>query len=306
MQNRKRRQFGSKINFRTLSCAPINEHGVIYLFGVLQDVLDYKVESIQAGFPDCIARRSIGNGRWEEVRIEFEFDSISFVHHKHDPSGVDIIVCWHHNWKDCPEHIEVIELSSMIGQIEEIKEEIKKPKQLSAYNRFSQEKRLEGHTFTEIANLWRNKNQFNKKSFMEEMEVEVGKSKADIVRKLLSWANDMQLEAEWCKNTRARGHLFLHSNNTKYKIFSVATEAGGVIWNWFSDYSNYPPFDLEEKRRDFLKQLQSIEGISMAKKPTINRNLHITLHSLGNESTFKGFVKSYEWFINEIKKFRED
>ena len=154
MQSSKNRKFGAKMNFRSLSCAPINEHGVVYLFGVLQDVLDYKVESIQAGFPDCIARRSLRNGRWEEVRIEFEFNSMSFAHHKHDPYGVDIIVCWNHNWKDCPEHIEVIELSSMIGKIEEIKEEIKKPKQLSEYNRFSQEKRLEGLSFTEIANLW--------------------------------------------------------------------------------------------------------------------------------------------------------
>ena len=162
MQSRKRRQFGTKINCRSLSCAPINEHGVVYLFGVLQDVLDYKVESIQAGFPDCIARRSLGNGRWEEVRIEFEFNSMSFVHHKHDPDGVDIIVCWHHNWKDCPEHIEVIELSSMISKIEEIKEEIKKPKQLSEYNQFSQEKRLEGLSFAEIAHLWREKKKGNK------------------------------------------------------------------------------------------------------------------------------------------------
>jgi hypothetical protein len=155
MQAKKRRRFGEKLNYRSLSCAPINENGVIYLFGVLQDVIDYKIESIQAGFPDCIARRCIGNGRWEEVRIEFEFQSLNFVYHKHDPNEVDIIVCWEHNWKDCPEHIEVLELSSMIGKIEEIKEEIKEPKQLSEYNRFSQEKRLEGLTFPEIANLWR-------------------------------------------------------------------------------------------------------------------------------------------------------
>jgi hypothetical protein len=154
MQSKKRRRFGSKINFRSLSCSPINEFGVVYLFGVLQDVIDYKVESIEAGFPDCIARRSIGKGRWEEIRIEFEFESISFVHHKHDPNGVDAIVCWIHNWKQCPEHIEVIELSSLIGEIEEIKEEIKQPKQLSEYNRFCQEKRLDGFSFSEIAKLW--------------------------------------------------------------------------------------------------------------------------------------------------------
>jgi hypothetical protein len=69
--NRKR-VFGDKIQFKSLSCAPVNELGVVYLFGVLHDTFDFKIESIQAGFPDCIARRRIGANRWEEVRIGVE------------------------------------------------------------------------------------------------------------------------------------------------------------------------------------------------------------------------------------------
>jgi hypothetical protein len=45
-----KRQFGSKIDFRSLSCAPVNEQGVVYLFGVLHDTFDFKIESIQTGF----------------------------------------------------------------------------------------------------------------------------------------------------------------------------------------------------------------------------------------------------------------
>ncbi len=86
MANRRKRVFGDKINFKSLSCAPVNELGVVYLFGVLHDTFDLKIESIQAGFPDCIARRKIKHNRWEEVRIEFEFESRSFEVHRHDPS----------------------------------------------------------------------------------------------------------------------------------------------------------------------------------------------------------------------------
>ncbi len=154
MKTRKRRKFGERINYKSLSCAPINEQGVVYLFGVLHDVFDFKVESIQTGFPDCVARRQIDDKRWEELRIEFEFQSNSFVRHKHDPDGVDIIIYWEHNWKKCPDHIEVIELKSVIGLAEKIGEEIKKPKKLSEYNLFCQEKRLEGLPFPEIAKLW--------------------------------------------------------------------------------------------------------------------------------------------------------
>jgi len=35
----------------------------------------------------------------------------------HDPKKCDIIVCWVHNWPECPEWIEVIELSRVVRQI---------------------------------------------------------------------------------------------------------------------------------------------------------------------------------------------
>jgi len=150
-----KRVYGRKIDFKSLSCAPVNEHGVIYLFGVLHESLGYKIESIQAGFPDCIARRQISREKWEEVKIEFEFKSKSFVSHKHNPAEVDVIVCWEHNWKECPNNIETIELSKMIKDLEEIKNLNYNPGALSDYMLFCREKRLQGLSFKEIAPLWR-------------------------------------------------------------------------------------------------------------------------------------------------------
>lgn len=156
-----KRIFGDKVNFKSLSCAPVNELGVVYLFGVLHDTFDFKIESIQTGFPDCIARRKVSDNRWEEIRIEFEYDSKSFETHGHDPGGTDIIVCWQHNWKNCPKNIEVIELSSSLGNVENIDEQIKAKKKLTEWQKFCQAKRLEGLEFTEIAKLWQR--QKNKK-----------------------------------------------------------------------------------------------------------------------------------------------
>jgi hypothetical protein len=151
----RKRIFGDKLAFKSLSCAPVNELGVVYLFGVLHDTLDFKIESIQSGYPDCFARRKVGKNRWEEVRIEFEYDSRAFKTHGHDPSEVDVIVCWIHNWKECPKKIEVIELSSLLGDAEQIDKQIQKKKTLNEWQLFSQQKRLEGLTFAEIAGLWK-------------------------------------------------------------------------------------------------------------------------------------------------------
>jgi hypothetical protein len=102
---------GDLINFRGLVYAPLNENGVIFLFGKIAEDLNMYIEEIKPGFPDCIGRRYTGKG-WEKVSIEFEFKSSNFKQHKHNPDHCDIIICWDNDWKDCP--IEVIELKTEI------------------------------------------------------------------------------------------------------------------------------------------------------------------------------------------------
>lgn len=151
----RKRVFGDKVQFKSLSCAPVNELGVVYLFGLLHDTFDFKIESIQAGFPDCIARRRLGPNRWEELRIEFEYESRSFLTHGHDTTGADMIVCWKHNWPECPKEIEIIELSTLLGDAEKIDKQIKEKNRLTEWQKFCQRKRLEGIEFSDIAQMWK-------------------------------------------------------------------------------------------------------------------------------------------------------
>ena len=107
--------FGEPIDFRGLRHAPVNEQGVVFLFGMVARELGYMVEAVQTGFPDCEAKRQVARGQWQPVRIEFEFESRNFTTHPgHDPKRCDVIVCWRNNWHDCPDTIEVVELSKVI------------------------------------------------------------------------------------------------------------------------------------------------------------------------------------------------
>jgi hypothetical protein len=54
---------------------------------------------------------------WQRVNIEFEFESRNFRDHGHPLTSCDVIVCWHHNWPDCPAQIEVLELFSRIKSL---------------------------------------------------------------------------------------------------------------------------------------------------------------------------------------------
>jgi hypothetical protein len=114
---KERPTYGEPLDFPTLRHEPVNEQGVVLLFGMVAKHLGYVVESIQAGFPDCEAKRQIAPNRWQRVNIEFEFESRNFRDHGHPLTGCDVIVCWHHNWPDCPAHIEVLELSRLIKSV---------------------------------------------------------------------------------------------------------------------------------------------------------------------------------------------
>lgn len=109
--------YGNHIDFRGLRHEPVNENGVIFLFGIVARELGYSVEAVQAGFPDCEAKRQIHVGKWQRVRIEFEYESRNFRDHGHPADRCDVIICWRHNWPDCPSHIEVVELSEVIQQL---------------------------------------------------------------------------------------------------------------------------------------------------------------------------------------------
>jgi len=113
-----KQEYGTPIDFRDLRHAPINEQGVVYLFALVSRDLGFTVEAIGTKFPDCEAMRRVSSkkgDRWQRIHIEFEYYSSDFRKHGHKVEGCDIIVCWKHDWIECP--IEVIELSDVIKKL---------------------------------------------------------------------------------------------------------------------------------------------------------------------------------------------
>lgn len=109
--------FGEPIDFRGLRYAPINEQGVVYLFGMVSRELGFLIESVRTDFPDSEGKRctSLDGMTWEHVRIEFEYKSSNFKEHGHDPGQCDLIICWLHDWAESP--LEVLELRSELRKL---------------------------------------------------------------------------------------------------------------------------------------------------------------------------------------------
>jgi len=107
--------YGPLLNLPELVHEPLNEQGVIFAFGAVARKLGFGVLRFQTGFPDCEALREMVKGQLQRVRIEFEYESRNFLRHRHKVDGCDMIVCWRHNWKECP--LPVIELRRIIADI---------------------------------------------------------------------------------------------------------------------------------------------------------------------------------------------
>jgi hypothetical protein len=114
---KRRTVVGDPINFRGMARAPVNEQGVVFLFGKIAHDLGFEVEVVRSRYPDCVAKRRLGKDRWEDVRVEFEFRSSDFKRHDHDSGECDILVCWEHDWTGCPKNLEVIELRQQIMRL---------------------------------------------------------------------------------------------------------------------------------------------------------------------------------------------
>lgn len=108
-----RRVYGPPLFTRTMAYGPINEMGVVFLFGAMAVELGFVVHRLQSEFPDCEAMRQVDEDRWQYVRIEFEYESRNFLKHMHDVKGCDLIICWRHNWPECP--LEVLELRKALS-----------------------------------------------------------------------------------------------------------------------------------------------------------------------------------------------
>jgi len=124
VRRRNLRIVGPRSQIPDLVYEPVNEQGVIFLFAKYHKELGIEyIEGIQQGFPDAFGRRKIGKTEYEPVDIEFEFRSLDFKNHQHDPNQCDIIVCWEHNWPQCP--LEVIELKSTLPRVMHTAKELK-------------------------------------------------------------------------------------------------------------------------------------------------------------------------------------
>lgn len=101
-----------------MDAAPVNDMGVMLLFAEWARKNRVRIQSVEASQAACIAivTAAVKAGGKEEVRrIALMFQSSEFRAKRRSCRGIDWIVCWEHDWTECPERVTVIDLRRAHG-----------------------------------------------------------------------------------------------------------------------------------------------------------------------------------------------
>ena len=106
---------GEPMELGVMRWTPTNEMGVVALFIEYRRQLGFPIiEVIRTRFPDAVVFEAAIKGHVRRY-IEFEFRSSGFKAHATSKRKCDYVVCWEHDWKDCP--VPVRELKREIPAI---------------------------------------------------------------------------------------------------------------------------------------------------------------------------------------------
>lgn len=106
---------GEPMELQVMRWSPTNEMGVVALFIEFRNALGFPiVEVIRTRFPDAAVFQEAAKG-YVRKYIEFEFKSSGYKSHVKSKRKCHYVVCWEHDWKDCP--VDVIELRNEIPKI---------------------------------------------------------------------------------------------------------------------------------------------------------------------------------------------
>ena len=150
----------------------------------------------------------------------------------------------------------------------------------------------------------REKRQWDQVSFLDELEVNRGPEEARVASQLIEWA-------------RAQLPRFVWGTGSMYGSFAPVLDHAGrdyfpvMVWTTgkfeiqFKPLSRRPPFDDAGLRREFLRRLNGIAGLSIP-EDAITRTPSVRLALLAVPEALDSFKGVLDWFCETVRADRGD
>ena len=141
--------------------------------------------------------------------------------------------------------------------------------------------------------------QWDQDSFLDDLTARTGSEDAAVVRRVLSWAQARGLQTSWGRG-KQEGSVapILDLDGRKYRWFTIYTY--GRLDIAFETMKTRPPFDNEETRRELLRRLTAVPGISLP-EDSIDRRPSLALSDLRNREMLDGFLSVMDWAVDQTK-----
>lgn len=140
---------------------------------------------------------------------------------------------------------------------------------------------------------------WDESSFFRELEERTDATAVEVAQRILDWARVRVTRVWWGEGARNGSFVpVLTHKERDHQLFAVWTNGG--VETYFYWYQYKEPFDSEQKRRELLRRLNTIEPV-MLPDDAIDRRPSIPLNDLAKDADLDHFLEVYEWVIQEIE-----
>ena len=136
-------------------------------------------------------------------------------------------------------------------------------------------------------------------SFFRELEARYGSTAVLVAQQILDWARPRVTRVWWGEGSRNGSFVpVVNHKDVDHQLFAVWTSGGIEIYFYWYQYKE--PFASEDRRRELMRRLNAIEGVSLP-EDAIARRPSIDLDTLAQDDRLNQLLKVFECVIDEIR-----
>jgi hypothetical protein len=136
-------------------------------------------------------------------------------------------------------------------------------------------------------------------SFFQEMGARCGPMDVKVSKAILDWAKE-NADRIWWGEGKKLGSFTVIVEHNEISHYPIAIYTSGVVYINFYYLKNKPPFDEENLRRELLKRINEVPGVSISQE-YIAKGPSISLKALEDRDALEKFLDALTWVVKRIR-----
>ncbi len=139
----------------------------------------------------------------------------------------------------------------------------------------------------------------DEETFLREVFSGRGSAEGEVVKRLIEWAKREKLAPNFNKWQKSASFIPIVEVDGRSR-YPLSVQSGGDIWIQMRWLRESPPFDREDKRRELLKMLNAVPGVSVPPE-RITGYPCISLQTLFNDASLHAFLNVMTWLVQQLR-----